>query len=1104
MTDAVLFNKWRSERDAEAFRELASRYSGMVYATCLRVLRNPQEAEEAAQECFEKLAGAPHITAPYLGPWLHKVATNRALDRLRHEGRRRAREDRYALERGADHTPEWDDIYPLVDEAIAELPEELRAPLVHHFLEGRTHESIAQELGVPRPTVTYRIQRALERVRQTLKRRGVTVMSATFATLMGEKMAEAAVVPAALEAALGRIAVAGLTAAPVAAGGAFALFGSVAAKVLLGAAASALALGLAWHTFIADDTVATPAAPVEQANAPFEKEAAPKPVPAATAPSPAPAAAAANVPPSEGGVLTGRVYDAKTTRGIAGIDVMAMHIETNNGDSAISDKDGLYRIAGLPPGTYRVQLTGHVEGYAERRTRSVEATVALEEPAGGVDFAVQPAVPVLGRVVSADGAPVEGVKVGAMFQDDPESVRATTKADGSFRLDMNGPGSGLQIVAKSETFQSKLERRDSLGPEGLDGVELVLTEPLTAVIEGKLLLEDGRPAAGYSLHPESGSTGYLVGLSDADVGPDGAFRVDKLAAGTYDFVYEKPGQEMWNSSDTVGELTVEEGQALKDVVLRIGREEGFTVSGRVVNKSGQGIEKVQITANAKNGLRLTSTDTQGAFVLHGLDEGLQYIQAQPEYGTYSPTSAPGVPAGTRDLTLVLEGVGRIEGRVLNARDGKPLTSFETYLSTSGRPEFHPDLLINRRDVSDPDGKFVREKVSVGPQTIIVKAPGYAPMVQVVTGVADQTVACADFRLEPAARLAGRVVDEEGKPVNGAGIYADSYSTWMSSEEALARTDADGRFSMDLLSDATHVMVYAVTLPPVRVPIREVENIVLRKGGVVEGRVTVNGKPAERCAVFDMADVRRFVQAITGPDGAYKLEGVATDTTGIRARLESREITQEVSVEAGATVIANFDFSGGNAVVEGSVSEQGKPVADGMVTLSVESDAGTENFTARVDENGDYVFPNLAAGHALITYMGYEENRSTVRRAEFDLAADQTFRHDFELYAPGSVNGRVAGATAGFMSMVLLLTPDVEVPVKLDNTVFREVFERNALSTAACEADGSYELRRIPAGKWLVVAVLVEQGEKDPLPNARMASATVQVDNGPVTLDLSPQ
>ena len=154
-----------------------------------------------------------------VGAWLHGVATNRAIKHIRADARRRAREARFASQAAEEVEVAWDDVYQLVDEAIAALPERLHGPLVAHYLEGQSHAAIAEEQGIPRRTVSSRIQRGLHQVRRSLKRRGVPVASAALASFLGANAIEAA--PPALAATLGKLAVAGVskTTAASAAGG---------------------------------------------------------------------------------------------------------------------------------------------------------------------------------------------------------------------------------------------------------------------------------------------------------------------------------------------------------------------------------------------------------------------------------------------------------------------------------------------------------------------------------------------------------------------------------------------------------------------------------------------------------------------------------------------------------------------------------------------------------------------------------------------------------------------------------------------------------------------------------------------------------------------
>jgi len=214
-SDRTLIEKWTTSRDADAFAEIVSRYSGMVHATCLRILRNSSEAEEVAQECFLKLATGGTAVKSSLGGWLHKLATDRSLNRLRADKRRQMRERRFAERAAGSAEPNWDDIQSYVDEVIAALPEKLREPLIGHFLEGRTYDEIAKKLCIPRSTAASRVQKGIEIVRKSLKRRGIAISAAGLAGLMATHASHAA--PASLTAALGKLSIAGTAGSGVAA-----------------------------------------------------------------------------------------------------------------------------------------------------------------------------------------------------------------------------------------------------------------------------------------------------------------------------------------------------------------------------------------------------------------------------------------------------------------------------------------------------------------------------------------------------------------------------------------------------------------------------------------------------------------------------------------------------------------------------------------------------------------------------------------------------------------------------------------------------------------------------------------------------------------------
>lgn len=220
-------NRYARTRDADAFAALVSAYADMVYGVCLRVLGNTAEAEDAAQECFMRLAREAGRIHTSVGAWLHRCATNEALTRRRRAAAQgRLRHD-YALQMTQEEASDdmtWAQLAPQVDAALDALPEEIRRLLVEHFLRRRSQGELAAEEGVSAATMSRRINQGIDMLRGHLRRAGVAVPAALLGLFLLEKTAAAAT-PAVMIG-LGKMAMAGVgSAAPGAAAGGGAIGG---------------------------------------------------------------------------------------------------------------------------------------------------------------------------------------------------------------------------------------------------------------------------------------------------------------------------------------------------------------------------------------------------------------------------------------------------------------------------------------------------------------------------------------------------------------------------------------------------------------------------------------------------------------------------------------------------------------------------------------------------------------------------------------------------------------------------------------------------------------------------------------------------------------
>jgi RNA polymerase sigma factor (sigma-70 family) len=238
--DRTLLNQYATGRDADAFAELARRYSGFVFSIARRITGNVHDAEDVTQQCFLELARrAATVTAPIAG-WLHRVACSRSLNARRDKATRWAYEAAIPPRRSEPpDEPTWSELEPLIDEAIAALPDDQRLPLVLHYLKQKSQTEVASELGLDQSTISRRLSQGIAALRLQLEKAGVVVAAAALSTLLVSHPVHAA--PPALIASLTKVGIAGIG-YPVAGLSLAAVKWAVAFLLFLGAALGAYAV----------------------------------------------------------------------------------------------------------------------------------------------------------------------------------------------------------------------------------------------------------------------------------------------------------------------------------------------------------------------------------------------------------------------------------------------------------------------------------------------------------------------------------------------------------------------------------------------------------------------------------------------------------------------------------------------------------------------------------------------------------------------------------------------------------------------------------------------------------------------------------------------
>src|SRR6266851_1935193 len=187
-SDRELLERFLAQREEVAFVALLKRHGPMVLQVCRRIQGNEHDAEDAFQATFLLLARKASSIRKLdsVASWLHGVAHRLALEAKTQEARRQMRERRAADMRNTSETADssWQDLRGTLDEALRQLPEKYRTPLLLCYLEGKSHEEVARQLSCPIGTVHSRLARGRSRLKAVLERQGVCLSATALAAAL--------------------------------------------------------------------------------------------------------------------------------------------------------------------------------------------------------------------------------------------------------------------------------------------------------------------------------------------------------------------------------------------------------------------------------------------------------------------------------------------------------------------------------------------------------------------------------------------------------------------------------------------------------------------------------------------------------------------------------------------------------------------------------------------------------------------------------------------------------------------------------------------------------------------------------------------------------
>lgn len=244
-SDHELLSQYARNGSQTAFAELVQRHLNLVYSAARRHVSSSALAEEIAQSVFLDLSRNAMRIKPGtpLVAWLHVVTRRTAIDVIRRESRRQAREQTAVEMAGSEQNESvamkpksslWTELEPMLDEALEKLDETDRTAVLLRFFENKSLREVGAAFGASEEAAQKRVSRAIERLRTIFAKRGIVVGSAGLVTELSAHAIQTA--PVSLGASI-------TSAAPLA--GAVALLKTTEAIVMTTVQKSLLAAGLA-------------------------------------------------------------------------------------------------------------------------------------------------------------------------------------------------------------------------------------------------------------------------------------------------------------------------------------------------------------------------------------------------------------------------------------------------------------------------------------------------------------------------------------------------------------------------------------------------------------------------------------------------------------------------------------------------------------------------------------------------------------------------------------------------------------------------------------------------------------------------------------------
>jgi RNA polymerase sigma factor (sigma-70 family) len=1007
MNDHELLQQYVAGGSEDAFRELMNRHGALVFSAAIRQVGDKHLAEEVTQIVFVLLARkASSLPVETVLPgWLWQTARFTAMRAMRSAQRREHYETEAASMKIPEQSPQenWNQISPLVNEAIGRLSEMDRNAVLLRFYETKSFSDIATRLKISEAAAQKRVARSLEKVRQFFARKGFAVTAASLGVFLSNQTATA--IPESIRASLSS---------------------HVMARLGTGGKVNGLEQlswrDLQWAKF---RRLAVPAgtllSAVLIAFSVIQKFASILPQSSRQKQITAQISNALNNDPIRTGAsrpvfhsVALHVVDAITRQplpsaALVSFDMHEPSVERNVGPDGVLSID-------LPDGRFAGMLVSLASDGYRHRLKNFKPSERKEVESDPI-IEMYPSSTMTGRIQDETGKPIAGaqlvlddfrlelgLRAGARFRQslansvsDPEghwSIRQLPKGNDEIWLHVIHPD-----------FKPA---RVNLNPgKTVENIVIVLKQGVR--ISGRVIDESDEPVHASLAQPR------MQGLLpfSTDTGTDGTFTIEHASPDSFRLRVIAAGYAAQMISIEPRTKTNVEVKLQKSAILR----------GRVVDESGNPVSEATVaTASDQFGNDEwqwnMKTDKYGRFIWDSAPIGPHL------YGVVAPGYAlrSGIPLNAEDgeqiLTVKRTRTRIFEGTVVDASSGLGIPDFEICLNPVG------NMLAK-----GTNGFFKIEHEDHGLEesfVLSIRANGYTESFAEPRRFA-QNAGKFTFRMERNVAIEGTVLDPEGEPASGAlvtltksnplplvSLTEPSLTPQYMTEDIQERTDARGEFHFRDGEKASKL-----TISHQRGCARfEGGNwpkiINLQAWGRIEGDLKIGSSPAARKPLLLSGEAFPFSYSTnTDENGHFAFEQVPPGAVLLYRYINphpdepgpvglSHEIRLQIS--PGATTHADFD-------------KGGRSVTGRLVSVSP---------TANLDWTHDCYYlepkPDRSNGAGEI---------SPTRRYYFVCASDGIFQVDDVPEGMYRLVVRVSAASYGASSGLLQIVASTERAVTID-------------------------------------------------------------------------